>query len=80
MEEQSSAIDTLFDFKSQVDTWIMEGKGNWSVRGKAMEENKYIPIQLYAIVPGDTPEEGLDLFSDFPGAPEGEHILVLTGD
>ncbi|SHG18901.1 hypothetical protein SAMN05443144_1213 [Fodinibius roseus] len=26
MEEQSSVIDTLFDLKSQVDTWIMEEK------------------------------------------------------
>ncbi|SHG59637.1 hypothetical protein SAMN05443144_13714 [Fodinibius roseus] len=80
MEEESPIINTLFDLKSQVDTWIMEGKGDWPVLCLAMEENIYIPIQLYAIVPGDAPQEGLDLFSDFTGAPEGEHILVLTGD
>ncbi|WP_139240323.1 hypothetical protein [Fodinibius roseus] len=80
MEEQSSVIDTLFDLKSQVDTWIMEGKGHWPVRCKAMNVAVYIPIQLFAIVPGEATIKGLDLDKNFPGTPKGEHILVLTRD
>jgi hypothetical protein len=46
----------------------------------ASEADAYIPIQLYAIIPGEPPMEGMDLFEDFTDAPEGEHILVITGE
>jgi hypothetical protein len=45
-----------------------------------MHSDIYIPIQLYAVVLGEAPLEGIDLQNDFWQAPEGKHILVITGD
>lgn len=79
-DTRATQIDTLKDLKKQVDKWVKEGRGHWPVRCMAMNADVYIPIQLFAIVPGEAPEDGLELFKEFPGAPKGEHILVITGD
>lgn len=73
-------IDTLMNLKGKVDKWVDEGKGSCPVRCMATEADTYIPIQPYAIVPGEAPMEGIDLFKNFTGSPDGEHILVITGE
>lgn len=78
--EKSLEIDTLFDLKQMVDKWVGQGKGHWPVRCMSMDDDIYIPIQLYAIVPGEAPLDGLELFTEFWGAPSAEHILVITAD
>lgn len=78
--DKSPEIDTLLDLKKVVDKWVGQGKGHWPTRCMSMDDDIYIPIQLYAIVPGEAPMDGLELFEEFWGAPEAEHILVVTAD
>lgn len=78
--KNETIIDTLSDLKSLIDRWIQEGKGSWPIRSMAVNADIYVPIQLHAIIPGEAPPKGLELMADFPGAPDGEHILVVTGE
>lgn len=80
VDMEEAKIYTLNELRDRVDRWVMEGKGSWPVHCMATDDDVYVPIQLYAILPGEAPMEGLELMADFPGAPDGEHILVVTGD
>lgn len=76
-QNEGNQIDTLHDLKEVVDRWVAEGKGDWPVRQMLLGVDLYMPLRLHAIVPGQAPEEGLELAPEFPGAPPGEHILIL---
>ncbi|MGD8749764.1 MAG: hypothetical protein PVI44_14975 [Balneolaceae bacterium] len=78
--QNHETINTVFDLWKQAGKLIAEGKGEWPVRFQPHDARVYLRVKLCPIVPGKAPSEGLELFPDFAGAPEGEHVLVLFGE
>jgi len=76
VDKAGHRIDTIADLKAYADKLVEEGKGDWPVRIMPSDTNTYHKLNFYAIIPGEAPGEGAELFPSFAGTPEGEFILV----